>query len=65
MEEPPLSKIIKQENGGGGGGGRRGWGGHKMDTATISERGWQIPATYFPPGDICMYIYILQAHFHD
>ena len=56
MEKPPLSKIIKQENGGGG---------HKMDTATISERGLQIPATYFPPGDICMYIYILQAHVHD
>ena len=36
-----------------------------MDTATISERGLQIPATYFPPGDICMYIYILQAHVHD
>ena len=28
MEKPPLSKIIKQENGGGG---------HKMETATISE----------------------------
>ena len=34
-------------------------------TAIISKRGLQIPATYFPPGYICMYIYILQAHFHD
>lgn len=55
MEKPPLSKIIKQESGGN----------HKMDIAIISEGGLQIPATYFPPGYICMYIYILQAHFHD